>query len=161
MELKCLRLTSVTVCFAESQTKDYSDTKHNNWQSNTGTNAMYATQPVARNCNPSQGATANHGDDSKNKMNTLLNNIANKASEDLRDLIESGEKDILKAIHKMEEEAQLQETNPKFALGFKITVDLNKSTFDCDLSWSIKQTLSVSHQMDDPNQGNLPIESTN
>lgn len=92
-----------------------------------------------------------------NPMNALLKQISDHASADLASLIESGEKDILTAIHKMEAEAQLQETKPKFSLGFKITVDLDKSTFDCDLSWTLKQTLGVSHQIDDPKQDKLPL----
>ena len=90
-------------------------------------------------------------------MNPLLENIAEKAAADLQDLIASGEEDILTAIHKMEEEAELQETSPKFNLGFKIVADFNKHTFDCDLSWTLKQSLSTSHQIEDPTQGKLPI----
>ena len=92
-------------------------------------------------------------------MNPLLESIANNAAQDLKDLILSGNDDILAAIHKLQTEAQLQETNPKFALGFKITVDFDKHSYDCDLSWSLKQTLGVSHSIDDPNQGNLQIDS--
>lgn len=92
-------------------------------------------------------------------MNPLIKNIAEKASQDLLNLIEEGEQDIIAAIHKMEEEAQLQETAPKFGLGFKITVDLDKSTFDCQLSWTLKQSLSASHKIEDPNQPKLPLEN--
>ena len=88
-------------------------------------------------------------------MNPLLETIADRAAEDLRSLIESGEKDILEAIHKMQAEALLQETSPKFGLGFKISVDFDKSTFDCDLSWTLKQSLGVSHQIEDPKQTKL------
>ena len=88
--------------------------------------------------------------------NPLLDQIANKASQDLLDLIHEGNDDILTAIHKATSEAQLQETKPKFILGFKIVVDLEKSTFDCDLAWSLKQSLSVSHTIDDPAQEKLP-----
>jgi hypothetical protein len=88
-------------------------------------------------------------------MNALLQQISDNAATDLKDLIESGSEDILKAIHKAEEEAQLQEAKPKFCLGFKISIDLDKSTFDCDLSWTLKQTLGVSHQIEDPNQAKL------
>ena len=90
-------------------------------------------------------------------MNALLKNIAEKASEDLRDLIESGSEDILTAIHKMEVEAQLQETAPKFNLAFKIAVDFDKATFACDLSWTLKQSLSTEHKIEDPNQPNLDL----
>jgi hypothetical protein len=92
-------------------------------------------------------------------MNALLEQIANHASDDLKALIESGNDDILTAIHKVESEAQLQEQSPKFNLSFKISVDLDKSTFDCDLSWSLKQTLSVSHQIEDPAQVKLPLNN--
>lgn len=88
-------------------------------------------------------------------MNALLRSISENASEDLRELIKEGADDILKAIHKVEQEAQLNETKPKFSLGFKITVDFDKASYDCDLSWSLKQTLSTSHKIEDPNQGNL------
>lgn len=93
-------------------------------------------------------------------MNALLQQISDHACRDLADLIESGSEDILKAIHKAESEAQLQETKPKFSLGYKISVDLDKSTFDFDLSWTLKQSLSVSHQIEDPEQPKLPgVES--
>lgn len=90
-------------------------------------------------------------------MNALLKQIADHSSSDLSSLIESGEKDILAAIHKMESESQLQETAPKFTLGFKITVNLDKSTFDCDLSWTMKQTLGVSHQIEDVKQVRMQL----
>lgn len=94
------------------------------------------------------------------QMNALLKQISEAACSDLAKLIEEGNEDILSAIHKAEEEAQLQETAPKFSLGYKITVDLDKSTFDCQLGWSFKQTLSVSHQIEDENQPKLPIDGT-
>lgn len=88
-------------------------------------------------------------------MNALLRTISENASADLARLIEEGAEDILKAIHKTEEEAQANDAKPKFSLGFKITVDLDAAQYNCDLSWSLKQTLSTSHSIDDPNQGTL------
>lgn len=90
-------------------------------------------------------------------MNPLLEAIANQAAEDLKDLIKSGNDDILTAIHKMQSEAQLQEATPKLNLSFKIAVNFEESTYDCDLSWTLKQTLSVSHQIEDKNQEKLPL----
>lgn len=90
-------------------------------------------------------------------MNPLLETIATQAAADLYTLIKEGNDDILTAIHKMQAEAQLQETSPKFSLGFKIAVDFDKGTYDCDLSWTLKQSLTASHKLDDPNQGKLPI----
>ena len=91
-------------------------------------------------------------------MNALLQQITDHASDDLKKLMEEGSDDILKAIHKTEEECQLQETAPKFSIGFKITVDLDKNTFECNLGWAFKQSLGVSHQIEDPNQVPLPID---
>ena len=86
------------------------------------------------------------------EQNPLLKSIAEQAAQDLIALIEEGNDDILAAIHKMQAESQLQETKPKFALGFKIVWDMDKATYDCDLSWTLKQSLSTSHQIEDPNQ---------
>ena len=94
-------------------------------------------------------------------MNALLQQISECAADDLRDLIKSGETDILSAIHKVEAEAQLQESPLKFKLGFSITVDLEKSTFECNLGWSFKQSLSVSHQIEDVSQVKLPLGANN
>lgn len=91
----------------------------------------------------------------KENQNILLAQIAENASADLSDLILEGNDDILTAIHKSESEAQANESKPKFSLGFKISVNLEDSTFDCDLSWNLKQSLSVSHSIDDPAQGKL------
>lgn len=93
------------------------------------------------------------------QMNALLKQISEAACSDLAKLIEEGNEDILSAIHKAEEEAQLQETAPKFSLGYKITVDLDKSTFDCQLGWSFKQTLSVSHQIEDEKQVKMVLNN--
>ena len=92
-------------------------------------------------------------------MNALLKIVSEQASADLRKMIEEGNDDLLAAIHKMESEAQLQETSPKFNIGFKISIDLDKSVFDCDLSWTLKQSLSTSHAIEDPNQMPLPSEA--
>jgi hypothetical protein len=94
-------------------------------------------------------------------MNPVLKTISEHASEDLSSLIKSGEADILTAMLKVEAECLLQETKPKFSLGFKITVDMSEKTFDCDLSWSLKQSLGVSHQIEDPKQTKLPLNAAN
>lgn len=103
---------------------------------------------------------AHHNTKQKNTMNVLLQQIANTASADLRKLIEEGAEDIQAAIHKAAEESQLQDTAPKFSLGFKIAVDLDKNAFECALSWSVKQVLSIDHAIEDPSQGKLVIDDT-
>lgn len=92
-------------------------------------------------------------------MNAQLESIATRAAVDLQNLILEGESDILAAIHKVIKEAQLQESKPKFILGFKISVDYDKSTFDCDLSWTLKQSLGVSHTIEDKDQQNLKFDA--
>lgn len=94
-------------------------------------------------------------------MNPILKQIAESASNDIFDLITDGEKEILEAIHKMQKEAQLQETAPKFCLGFKISVDFDKSNFECALSWSVKNTLSAEHKIEDQNQPKLEFLEQN
>lgn len=93
----------------------------------------------------------------KTKTNELLRTISINASQDLAKLIEEGADDILKAIHKTEEEAQANDAKPKFSLGFKITVDLDAAAYNCDLSWSLKQTLGTTHRIEDPNQPALGL----
>lgn len=92
-------------------------------------------------------------------MNPQLESIADRAAEDLRDMIREAEPDILTAIHKAVAEAQLQESKPKFCLSYKIAVDYDKSVFNCDLSWSMKQNRTTSHTIEDPLQGKLSIET--
>jgi hypothetical protein len=92
------------------------------------------------------------------EQNALLASIATQAAEDLKSLIAEGNDDILTAIHKMQSEAQAQDAKPKFALGFKIAWDMDAGTYSCDLSWTLKQSLSTSHQLDDPNQTALPLD---
>lgn len=92
-------------------------------------------------------------------MNPQLESIAARAAEDLQGMIREGEKDILTAIHKAVAEAQLQEAKPKFVLSYRIAVDYDKSTFSCDLSWSMKQNRSVSHTIEDPLQEKLPLST--
>ena len=91
-------------------------------------------------------------------LNEQLRQISAAACADLAALIASGEEDILKAIRKMQTEAELQESTPKFVLGFKIALDTNKNEFECALNWSVRQSLSVSHQIDDPKQEKLGLD---
>ena len=91
-------------------------------------------------------------------MNKKLEAIANKASADLLALIKDGEAKILEAWNSAEEEAQIQESKPKFKLGLAIVLDLDKDTMDTSLSFGIKHTLTISGEMPDPTQPKLPLE---
>ena len=57
-------------------------------------------------------------------MNTKLEAIAAKASEDLIALVKDGEEKILEAWQAAEEEGQLNESPPKLKLSLSITLDL-------------------------------------
>jgi hypothetical protein len=85
-------------------------------------------------------------------MNPLLETIANQAADDLKAQIKDANDDLLAAIHKAQREAQLQESPLKFAIGFRISFDLQKSTVTNTLSWNVKQSLETSHAIEDPAQ---------
>ena len=91
-------------------------------------------------------------------LNEQLRQISAAACADLASLIASGEEDILKAIRKMQTEAELQESTPKFVLGFKIALDTDSGAFECSLNWVVRQSLSVSHQLEDPKQEKLGLD---
>lgn len=88
-------------------------------------------------------------------MNPKLKAIAEKAAADLLALIKDGEDKILEAWNSAEEEAQINDTKPKFKLGLSITLDLDKDSMETALSFGIKHTLSVSASIPDPNQPDL------
>ena len=91
-------------------------------------------------------------------QNILLKNIIGQSCEDLRSLALYGEADILNALHRAVAEAELQETKPKFNLGFSISIDPDKGNYETKLSWTVKQSLSIEHTIEDTNQAKLPLE---
>ena len=90
-------------------------------------------------------------------MNPLLETIAAQAADDLKAQIKDANDDLLAAIHKAQREAQLQESPFKFNIGFRISFDLQKSTVTNTLSWNVKQSLEISHAIEDPNQVTLSL----
>ena len=89
--------------------------------------------------------------------NTQLKNIIDQACMDLCGLAYDGEDDIIAACDKAQAEAALQESKPKFNLGFTISIDPDNGSYETKLSWSVKQSLSAEHTLDDPAQTKLPI----
>ena len=65
-----------------------------------------------------------------------------------------------RALHRAVAEAELQETKPKFNLGFSISIDPDKGNYETKLSWTVKQSLSIEHTIEDTNQAKLPLEGT-
>ena len=94
-------------------------------------------------------------------MNALLQSVSDQACADLAAQIKEAADELLASIHKAEEEAQLQESAMKFNIGFKISIDLDKSVVTNTLSWSVKHSLETSHQIEDPLQTKLPITINN
>lgn len=90
-------------------------------------------------------------------MNSKLEAIAQKASDDLRQLVKEGESKILEAWNACEEEAQDNEAKPKFKLGLAITLDLDRDTMETALSFGIKHKLCIATVIPDPNQIPLPV----
>jgi hypothetical protein len=95
--------------------------------------------------------------DSLKPSNPLLESIANQAADDLKAQFKDANDDLLAAIHKAQREAQLQEAPLKFNIGFRMSFDLQKSTITNTLSWNVKQSLEISHQIEDPNQVTLSL----
>ena len=90
-------------------------------------------------------------------MNPLLEAIALNAADDLRAQLNEAGDDLLQAIHDMQEECDANDKKPKFNIGFKIAIDFDARAYHCSLSWSTKQTLTVSHEIEDLAQAKLPI----
>lgn len=85
-------------------------------------------------------------------MNPKLKAIADKAASDLIQLITDGEEKILDAWNNCEEEAQAQESTPKFKLGIALVLDLDKDTMQTSLSFGVKHTLTIAGGIPDPAQ---------
>lgn len=91
-------------------------------------------------------------------MNERLETIAAKAAEDLPLLITEAEDNILDAMSKAAAESQLNETPVKFRLSYTITLDMEKSTQENKLAWSVRHCLSHTTQIEDPQQEKLKLK---
>jgi hypothetical protein len=105
-------------------------------------------------------ASAGEQEQHQNNMNAKLETIAAKAADDLPALIGEAEDNILDAMSKATEEAALTESPVKFRLAYTITMDLDKSTQENKLSWSVRHSLSHTSQIEDPKQTSLPFGAT-
>lgn len=90
-------------------------------------------------------------------MNPKLAAIAREAAENLQDLVKNHEDKILEAWHACEQEAQDQESAPKFRLALSITLDLDRDQMETALSFGIRYKASRDQQIPDPNQADLPL----
>jgi len=92
-------------------------------------------------------------------MNPKLKAIAESAAADLVDLVAEKETEILEAWNAAEEEAQLQETKPKFRLGLAITLDLDQDKMETALTFGIRIKASTFKEIPDPDQKDLPLKA--
>ena len=89
--------------------------------------------------------------------NAKLNAIAEKASDDMLGLIAESEAKILEAWDAATDDAQENETAPKFKFGLCITLDLDADKMETALTFSIRRKLTVECSIPDPNQAKLPL----
>jgi hypothetical protein len=90
--------------------------------------------------------------------NKKLEAIANKAADDLKALIKESEDKIIEAWDAVTDDAQENETAPKFKLGLAITLDLDADKMESALTFSIRRKLTVECTIPDPNQPPLPMD---
>src|ERR1019366_3868875 len=70
--------------------------------------------------------------------NAKLLAISNEAAANLQALVRENEDKLLEAWSSCEDEAQANETKPKFKLGLSITLDLDADKMTTDLSWGVR-----------------------
>lgn len=94
-------------------------------------------------------------------MNKKLHAIAAKAADNLQAYVAEHEDKILEAWNAAEQEAQDNESKPKFKLGFSIVLDLENDAMETALSWSVRfKASSVVPIPDmDADQSKLPLDS--
>lgn len=91
-------------------------------------------------------------------MNEKLKLIANSACCDLAAMVQEKETEILEAWNQAEQEAQDQESRPKFRLGFSITLDLDADSMETALAWSVRHKVTHDQAIPDPSQPELSIK---
>lgn len=94
----------------------------------------------------------------KTIQNAKLRAIAQRAADNLMQSVAEGEERILEAWHAAEEEAQDNETAPKFKLGYGIALNLEADAMETKLSFGVKHCLNMVDQIPDPNQLELPAD---
>lgn len=88
-------------------------------------------------------------------MNPKLNAIAENAASDFVELVREKETEILEAWNAAEEEAQLQETKPKFRLSLAVTLDIEADKMTSCLSFSVRRKVETTSDIPDPKQAEL------
>jgi hypothetical protein len=92
--------------------------------------------------------------------NTKLNAISNEAAQNLCALVKENEAKLLEAWSSCEEEAQANDTAPKFKLALSITLDLDGDKMTTDLSWGVRYKATAECAIPDPDQRKLALPET-
>lgn len=85
-------------------------------------------------------------------MNEKLKAISDKAIADFQSLIQENEKLLLESWSSAEQEAQDNETKPKFKFNLGVTLDLDKDSMACDLTFGVRYKRTVETSIPDPSQ---------
>lgn len=89
-------------------------------------------------------------------MSPKIQAIIEQAPEHLTKLLTEAADQIEEALVAAAAEAQAQEAEAKLALGFKITLNLDRNAVQYGLGWSVKHTLTSEATLPDPSQPELP-----
>ena len=92
--------------------------------------------------------------------NAKLLAISNEAAANLQALVRENEDKLLEAWSSCEDEAQANETKPKFKLGLSITLDLDADKMTTDLSWGVRYKATAECTIPDPDQKKLALPET-
>lgn len=90
--------------------------------------------------------------------NAKLLAIFNEAARNLCALVKENEEKLPEAWDSCAEEAQANETAPKFKLALSITLDLDGDKMTTDLSWGVRYKATAECAIPDPDQGKLPFK---
>lgn len=88
-------------------------------------------------------------------MNAKLEMISRRACLDLAAFIAEAEPKLLEAWCAAEQEAQDNETKPKFKMSMGITLDLDSNDMETALTFGVRHKLSRNGEIPDPNQPEL------
>lgn len=102
-------------------------------------------------------STENETDAPKEIQNAKLALIARHAAHDLTQLIAEKEEELLQAFYEVKEEAELQDKNPIFRIGYTISLDPGGDKMTTGLTFAVRRKLQIVRPMPDPDQPELPL----
>lgn len=88
-------------------------------------------------------------------QNPKLAEIAKKAAADLSAFIAESEDKLLEAWHQCEQDAQENETKPKFKFTFNVVLDIEANKMETALTFGVRHKLSRDQEIPNPDQAVL------